>query len=303
MLGDIRKSTRCGLSPLGVSSLDLHRYGCLISMSENRSLIPLEDAETIARVLGEVAGHSGDVTARKRLLMTRLREVTGADGWLWSMTYHNSDKHQPASVGVIHEGLTPDQFEGWVEASQIADPPPPEDQPLSVTLERGEHYTRTRDQLVTDEAWYHHPTVAKYRLERGIDDFLYSIYPLGGPDMCSAIGLFRHVGREKFPERTRRLVHIILANVEWLHFAGLPEHRDAQVVQLTPTQRIALVHLLAGKSRLAIAQAMGVSENTVRDHIRAVYRFYDVSNQVALICHFRAGNGETNPPTADERTA
>ncbi|TWT76835.1 Bacterial regulatory protein, luxR family [Posidoniimonas polymericola] len=262
------------------------------SIQQQDGMIPIEDAVAIARLLGEVAGHDGDVNARKRLLMRRLKELTGADGWLWSMTFCDHSKEQPMSVGVIHEDLTQSQFDGWVEASQTCKLPPPEDAPLTVEMAKGRHYTRTRDQLVSDDDWYNHPTVKKYRLDRGIDDFLYSIYPLlGGVEMCSAIGLYRHVGREKFSDRRRRITHIVLSNVDWLHFAGLPEHRDNAVPQLTPTQRVVLVHLLDGRRRPDIAEAMSISENTVRDHVRSILRFYDAKDQLELVCKFRAGNG------------
>lgn len=255
-------------------------------------LIPTEDAVAAVKLLGEVAGHEGDVNARKRLLMHRLQEFTGADGWLWSVTFRDASNNRPMSVGVIHEGLTDEQFSGWVEASQVAKPRPPEDPPLGEELAKGKHYTRTRRQLVTDPDWYGNATVKKYRLERGIDDFLYSIYPLGGDDMCSAIGLFRHVDREPFTDQHRRVTHIILSNVEWLHFAGLPEHRENAVPQLTPTQRMVLVYLLEGRRRSDIAALLHVSENTAKVHIRNVLRFYDAKDQLELVCKFRAGDGQ-----------
>ncbi|QDU55501.1 helix-turn-helix transcriptional regulator [Aeoliella mucimassa] len=257
----------------------------------DQNLIPMEDAVAAVKLLGDVAGHEGDVNERKRLLMQRLKEFTDADGWLWSVTFRDASNNRPMSVGVIHEGLTDSQFSGWLEASQVARPQPPEDQPLGRELAKGMHYTRTRRQLVTDAEWYNSPTVKKYRLDRGIDDFLYSIYPLGGDDMCSAIGLFRHVGREPFADHHRRVTHIILSNVEWLHFAGLPEHRENAVPQLTPTQRMVLVYLLEGRRRSDIAELMHITENTAKVHVRNVLKFYDAKDQLDLVCKFRAGDG------------
>jgi len=177
----------------------------------------------------------------------------------------------------------------------VANPPPPEDVPLTQNLILGEHYTRTRDQLVSDEDWYNNPTVKKYRLERGIDDFLYSLYPLGNNTICSAIGLFRHTGRPRFSPRHRRIVHIVLSNVEWLHTASLPAVERVTLPNLTPTQRIVLVHLLDGKRRSEIARVMHVAETTVKDHTRAVLRHFDAADQLALVCKFRSGNGKDFP--------
>ncbi|TWU48573.1 Bacterial regulatory protein, luxR family [Rubripirellula tenax] len=260
-------------------------------MSPSSEMIPTTDAIAIAKLLGEVAGLDADTPSRKRLLMRRLGELTGADGWLWSITYSDHSRNQPISVGVIHEGLTEEQFGGWVEASQVASPPPPEDAPLTQELIKGEHTTRTRDQLVSDADWYSNPTIQKYRIERGIDDFLYSLYPLGSNTSCSAIGLFRHVGRDRFSPRDRRLAHIILSNVEWIHSAGLPGIEQQSIPKLTPTQRIVLVHLLDGKRRSEIAQMLGIAETTAKDHTRAILRHFDVTDQLALVCKFQTGNG------------
>jgi DNA-binding CsgD family transcriptional regulator len=261
-------------------------------MNDTNLMIPTEDAVSIARLLGEVAGHDGDVAARKRLLMQRLQDLTDADGWLWSLTRCDYSKDQPMSLGVIHDGLTDSQFAGWVEASQVAAIPPPEDKALADEFLNGRHFTRTRQQLVPDEQWYGSPTIQKYRLDRGIDDFVYSIFPLG-PETASAIGLFRHVGRERFSPRDRRIVHIVLSNVPWLHTVGLP-HKDfigISVQALTPTRRMVLVHLLDGKRRPDIAKLLNITENTARDHIRAVLRHFRVKDQLDLVCWFRAGNG------------
>lgn len=260
-------------------------------MSTFDTTIPTEDAVTIARLLGEIAGLESDLSTRRRQLMRELRSLVKADGWLWSVSYCDHEKGQPMSVGVIHEGLTEEQFAGWVEASQVATPPPPEDAPLAKLLAEGYHYTRTRDQVVPDDEWYNHPTVKQYRLERGIDDFLYSIYPLNGGQMCSAIGLYRHVGREKFSPRSRRIAHLVLSNVPWLHMAGLVDNECRAVPGLTPTQRIVLVYLLEGKRRSQIADLMQIAETTVKDHTRAVLMHYGARDQLDLVCKFSKGDG------------
>lgn len=262
----------------------------MASMNTQEELIPKSEAVAIAKLLGEVAGDAGDPNTRKRLLMRRLKELTDADGWLWSITHCDHSKEQPASVGVIYEDLEQEQFNGWLEASQLAKEFPPEDIPLGRNLAKGEHFTRTRDQLVSDAEWYNHPTVKKYRLDRGIDHFLYSLYPLDGTDTCSAIGLFRRVGRDNFSESQRRICHIILSQVEWLHFSGLPGHKE-NVFGLTERQRITLIHLLSGKRREEIADVMNISPETVKDHTRAVFKHYKCKNQLELVVKFKAGEG------------
>ena len=259
---------------------------------DDKDPIPLEDTLAIVQLLGETAGMEADLVARKRFLMRGLSRLVDADGWLWSMTRADHDKGQPVSVGVIYDNLTESQFAGWVEASQIAKLPPPEDTPISKELLKGRHFTRTRDQLVTDEEWYAHPTVEKYRLQRGIDDFVYSIYPLDEQlDSCSAIGLFRHKGRPKFTARERRIVHILLGSVAWLHGAGFPNEPAREIFQLTPRKRMVLLHLLNGKRRVEIARLLSISEESVKTHTSEILRHFGKRDQVALMSHFLSGDG------------
>ena len=261
---------------------------------ENQETIPLEETLAIVGLLGETAGLDADLTARKRFLMRGLSRLVDSDGWLWSMTRADHAKGQPVSAGVIYDDLTENQFAGWVEASQIAKLPPPEDAPLSRELLKGKHFTRTRDQLVSDDQWYSHPTIEKYRLQRGIDDFVYSIYPLGEHgDCCSAIGLFRKKGRPKFNSRERRIVHILLGSVPWLHEAGFPNAPARELLQLTPRKRMVLVHLLNGKRRVEIAKLLSISEDSVKTHTSEILRHFGMRDQVALMSHFLSGDGGT----------
>jgi hypothetical protein len=110
----------------------------------------------------------------------------------------------PICIGLMHKGLTDQQLTGWLQASQTPSCPPPEDPPLFALSRSGEHFTRVRQQLVSDADWYAHPAVIKHRLGVGIDHFLYSIYPLGEPQVVSAVGLFRHVGLAPLCRASRR---------------------------------------------------------------------------------------------------
>jgi hypothetical protein len=200
--------------------------------SEN-FLIPDRDVIKIVKLLGSIAGMNCALSERKRLLMKGLCQIVDADGWLWSATQVIQKQNRPVSVGVLYDGLTQEEFAGWLEASQLATLQPPEDAPLTVLASKGLHFTRTRQQVVSDDVWYQHPTVRQYRLNRGIDHFLYSIYPLSASH-CSAIGFFRRVGREPFTALQRRICHIVVANIDWLHRASFPKHKGEKCTLLTP---------------------------------------------------------------------
>lgn len=248
------------------------------------------DVRAVVRLLGEVAILEGGATAKRQRLMAGLAELVGADGWLWTISRVDVERDTPMSVGLLHGGLTDRQVAAWAESSQEQITPLPEHRPLTELVVRGEHFTRTRAQIVPDSVWYVHPTVRAYRFDVGLDDFLYSIYPLE-PGVISAIGLYRQSGREAFTARQRRLVHIVTSEVKWLHWAGLPEDRGRSVPKLSPRLRAVLVLMLEGHPRKTVASLLGISLHTVSGYVKALYKHFGVSSQAELMRRFTVGDG------------
>jgi DNA-binding CsgD family transcriptional regulator len=248
-----------------------------------------QDVRTVVRLLADVAILQGGLSAKKAALMEGLQKETGADGWLWSMTRVEQTTGTPICVGLMHAGLTDAQLTGWLEASQTSCPPP-EDAPLWKLVKAGKHFTRTRQQVVPDSQWYSHPAIQTHRLRHGIDHFLYSIYPLDGPSLVSAVGLFRYQGRPPFADRESRIAHIVLSEVQWLHYAELPGDRGRKAPQLSPRQRVVLILLVEARDKDEIARLLHISPHTVKDHMKAIYELFGVSSQLELIRRFRFGD-------------
>jgi DNA-binding CsgD family transcriptional regulator len=248
-----------------------------------------DDVRQIVRLLSDVAILETDLPGKKQALMQGLQRLVAADGWLWSITHADETTRVPICTGLMHAGLTEDQLTGWLEASQSSCPPP-EDEPCFQLTRTGKHFTRTRQQLVSDSEWYSHPAVVRHRLERGLDHFLYSVYPLDEANMYSAVGFFRHKGRAAFSERESRVAHIVLSEVEWLHYAELPGERGRKVPQLSPRQRVVLIMLVEAHDKDRIASLLNLSPHTVKDYMKAIYKHFGVSSQLQLIHRFRFGD-------------
>jgi DNA-binding CsgD family transcriptional regulator len=259
-------------------------------MPEGKVILSEKDVRAIVRLLGEVVGSTDEPIVRKKHLMTGLATLVGADGWLWSVTRVRD--HRPICCALLHGGLTDKQLTAWAESTQTIDPPLPEHKECEEIARNQYHATRTREQIVADGEWYANATVQRYRLDVGIDDFLYSLYPLGEPYFVSAIGLYRHAGRPRFSRRDRRIAHIVLSEIPWLHRAGLPEDEGRTVPQLPPRLRTVFVMLFEGHDRKRIAHLLGISQHTAKDYISEVYRHFGVSSQVELIRRFALGDGK-----------
>lgn len=254
------------------------------------TMLPQKEVEEVVRILGDIAVMNCDLQELKRTLMERMSVLLDADGWLWSATKVIKEKACPFTLGLIYGGLTDLQIYALHNASQIAEVKPPEDIPFTKLFCTGQHFTRTRQQIVSNDIWYDHPTVKKYRIDLGIDNFLYSIYPIE-PSCCSAIGFFRNVGREPFTDIQRRICHIIFSNVKWLHEGSFPDHKGESCLKLTPRLRSILVFLLDGKKRNEIAEILHISPQTAKTHIRNIYKHFEVNSQVELMRYFQVGNG------------
>ncbi len=264
--------------------------GAMIERCDNEPVLPQVEVVKAVGLLGRIAGMRSDLCARRRALMTGLAQMIDADCWLWSATRVDPKDGRPVSAGAIHGDFSEQALDGMVRGSLLAQEQPPEDPIFSQLFSEGQHVTRTRQQILADDQWYRHPVVQEYRLNRGIDHFLYSIYPLD-QHCCSAIGFFRHVGRDPFNDLQRRMCHIVVSNVDWLHQAIFPDHKGSGCIELTLRQRMVLIHLLDGKQRDDIARILHISPETAKTHIRRIYQHFSVKSQVELMRHFQMGNG------------
>ena len=262
--------------------------------THDESMISERDVRAIVRLLGEVSGQMTDIPSRKRLLMTRLSDLVDADAWIWSVSRDGADAGPPMPVNFLQSGFDERAVGLIMEATQDQDCPAPDTEPWMSQIVRGEHITRVRRDMIEDEPWYGSDSFRLYQQSVGIDDYLCSVFPLD-EGMFSTVGFHRKVEREPFTPRERRLTHIVVSEVPWLHWAGVPQDPGERVPELTPRLRTVFGLLLEGWSRKQIADHLGLSIHTVAEYTKGVYRHFEVNGQVALISRFRVGNGGDTP--------
>jgi DNA-binding CsgD family transcriptional regulator len=80
-----------------------------------------------------------------------------------------------------------------------------------------------------------------------------------------------------------------------------PQMTIAKLSALTPAEQAVLNEALTGIPAREIAEHLSLSEATVRSHLSSIYVKLGVSGRVALLAHFRAGEGTglpAEPPAA-----
>jgi len=148
--------------------------------------------------------------------------------------------------------------------------------------------TRRRAQLIDDRPWYASRHFQEVRRPMRIDDALYSMHPIRGTSLLTALILNRPFGRRRpFESREARLLHLFHASTGWLfrsNAAASPVRTD--VIPLSPRQRQTLRYLLTGESEKQIARALGRSKHTVHTYVKQIYRSFGACSRGELLSQF-----------------
>ena len=257
--------------------------------SPNRqSSLSEEDVRAIVRLLGRVIASTGDIDAKRRILMEGLCDLVKAESWVWCMAEYDPDQ-APSFVGMVHGGFDDSRFVRFVEAMNH---PAIADVTRSSTLElqaKGTHLTRTLRQMDPDSL-LESSSAAPYWVKANIGTLMVSHRPMaeGG---ISTIGVYRQVGAPHFADRETRIAHILLSEVPWLHFRAFPEQGNLEIARLYPRHRTILNLLCEGWNRKKIADHLELSINTVHGYVKAIFQHFGVHSQAELISRFTKGDG------------
>ena len=254
-------------------------------MPESSLFLNEPDARAVVRLLADVAARGGELNDKRARLMRGLAELVEADKWVWAMASIDNAERLPVVLQAVHEGFSADEAAAFAEEGHIPDDQPPEQWEAVNLIETRQRWTRRRDQLVSDEAWYEPRNVARHK-RMGFEDLIWSHYPLQEPGTYSIMGLHREWGRPRFTERETRIVALIATEVDWLHFDQPAEPDAASVGELPPRLRTVLTLLLNGFDRSMIAAELKLSEHTVADYVKQVFRHFSVRGQLELMRAF-----------------
>ena len=248
------------------------------------------DVRAMVRLLCRAAEAPGGRMARKRLLMQAMAELIGADRWSWIVARADSRHHNPGVVEFLHEGFTDEEYGRYVATTQDRRHPPVEYAALNDLRRFSRHFTRSWEQLVPAELWYGQAN--RRRLEAvGFEHIMYSVYLLDDEGLFSGLAWMRSAGAPNFSPRERRIAHIITGEVPWLHDDAALAQRGDAVAPLSPRLRTVLTLLIDGRTVRQIAEALGLSPQTVADYTKAIHKRFGVRSRAQLLRYFMCGDG------------
>lgn len=252
--------------------------------SQSSTFLNEADVRDMVRLLGETAALQGDHLEKKRYLMTGISKLITAESWSWALGSEVNPGNKLAYTGFLYGGFNEERFCNLVTAIEHPDMAEAMFHFTMKMKERRAHVTMRREEIDPDGLAYE-GELGKLLVDTGIDSILLAGYPLG-KGMFSAVSFVRPMGSVPFSERERKIAHILIGEVEWLHQSCWPRDRAVEIPKLYPRQRIVLNLLLDGMTRKQIAEHMRISENTVAGYASDVYKHFQVSSHVELIKKF-----------------
>lgn len=260
-----------------------------------------QDVHRVVRMLGEISDPAQQqgmsLDAMRHRLFDELAEMIDAVGWLWLHGRRDPDGRRIMAFSSLCRFQSPEQQAGLMNAAhddaarQAIDESvqPLFNQAVLRPSIRG-HFTRLRDELIDDDRWLGGDLFRKGLMAIDLDEFMLSIYPLS-TNVWSGTSFYRAQGMPRFSQRERALVHLILNNIDWLHREGsdVPAN-SSELIELPSRPRQVLIHLIGGDSSKQIAAKLNLSIHTIHDHLKTIYRHFDVSSRSELLAKFITTN-------------
>jgi DNA-binding CsgD family transcriptional regulator len=152
----------------------------------------------------------------------------------------------------------------------------------------GTTFVRTRQELSEDRSWYRSALANESFRQHDCDDFIMAMSAVPDASAICILELFRPWGAPRFEERERLLVQLV--------HEELSRDFQARVAQprLSPRQRQVLSLLRRGLAEKQIAAELDVSQHTVHDYVKALYRAHAVQSRAELLAKL----AERAPPLA-----
>jgi len=253
--------------------------------------LSIEDIEQIVHLVSEAGDPTTDLPLpdRKRMLVEGVARLIDADVFIWSTAVADPNRPSDAMPTCIIDGGWRDGREQALVYEALTNK-----EFTSHTLHRVSqgvssvrHITMRRTEFVPEDVWRIH---GGPWLKAGLEHSVLTIYPFS-PTTFSGVGFHRRVGRPNFTDRDKALVHVVFSQVRWLHLHGTNEPAGSKALHLTPRERQVLLRLIQGESKKQIAYGLGLSEHTVGDHVKQLYKHFNVNSRGELQALFLAGSG------------
>lgn len=226
-----------------------------------------------------------DLLERRQSVMTVLMHEVDADCGLWSWGYGIPMDKSITGVGIIYVGMTAEQQTGIATLGFDADVFQEFYCSVFAELEGSPRTKSLLEEDFVDSDGTKLVRARKHYADCGWGSWVQNAryFPRNA---FSSVAFFRNLGRPAFNRREADLLDLVCSSVSWLH-ANIGESvPPGPFRKLTERQRTVLNMLLDGLPRKVIARRLGISEDTVGEHLTAIFGCFEVSSAMELASLF-----------------
>lgn len=249
-------------------------------------MIRVDDAARLLRLAGELTEIKGDLSTRGGHLVTRVCELLDAQVGIIAIIGPNPGKGPAVILSGAEAGFLDDTSQRLLR-KYVQEVSVYSQDPLMMPLNplARAPYTLSRRRSVSDREWYESPFVNEVKFRMKIDDAIYSDHPIPGRGISVGYGINRRKGDKPFGDREHNLMQLLNENLGWF-FRQLADDARPPQVALAPSLRRVLAELLRGHSEKQIARTLNLSPHTVHEHVKKLYRHFNVTSRPELLARF-----------------
>jgi DNA-binding NarL/FixJ family response regulator len=236
--------------------------------------------EQLFHILSDMIPMDINVCERRRYFFDHFMKLLNATSYIWYESEFDSTMAAPKALNIL-TNFSPEQqqlFFAGANETKLTDPY----MVPSVTY----HLTHNvssylRSECLDDDTWYNSEYTQKYHKNINIDHPLcYTISQ--GDNLNCGILVFREWQGTPFNEEERDFMDNVFSRLPWL-FLKEQQINKSLFADLTAHQHKVLLFLIDGYGKKELAEHLHISENTANDHIKKIYKIFQVKSYGELM--------------------
>jgi DNA-binding CsgD family transcriptional regulator len=250
-----------------------------------------QDWRALLRVVGECRELGDDSNLWRAHLLATVCGLVDADLGLCP-EMGGFARHKPADLGVVLWGAPPgyspavrDEVHARISGN------PAQYEAVFAYFERlaaSDGVCHSRQTLMADRDWYRSTSYEAVHRLLGVDHALWCFRSLPGyrGDQFGGLLLKRAIGRRDFTARDRAIVYELQAAVTAQIGGPLARFAEPSPRELAPRVRQVLACLLEGDGDKQVAVRLYLSQSTVNQYTKIIFRHFHVSSRAELLARW-----------------
>ena len=232
----------------------------------------------------QIAEANSNIVVRRKLTVDLIVQLLRADFGHWAWGHGDAISNGVTPVAVITQGYDEQQKAMLYQLALDSHMEKEFRKPI-IKLMGGKLQHSSRRQCIFSDREWQASRMRENALRLGVDEWVHSVR-YADLNTWSNLLLFRKVGEEGFKQSDVELIDLVLTAVPWLHAAAEESLPQGALCRLTGRQATVMLLVLDGYSRKMIAAKLGISQETVGDHLKAIFRHFNVHSATELAAQF-----------------